>query len=42
VVIKKSSAEKKCVPFRDAILPEYEVGSRGIELREFSELAIGE
>jgi hypothetical protein len=32
VVIKKSSVEKGRVEFRDAILPGYELGSRGIEL----------
>jgi hypothetical protein len=31
-VIKKSSVEKKLVEFRDASLPGYELGSRGIEL----------
>jgi hypothetical protein len=34
VVIKKSSVEKNLVEFRDASLPGYEVGSRGIEMRE--------
>jgi hypothetical protein len=32
MVIKKSSAEKNRVEFRDASLPGYELGSRGIEL----------
>jgi hypothetical protein len=32
VVIKKSLAEKSRVEFRDASLPGYELGSRGIEL----------
>jgi hypothetical protein len=32
VVIKKSSVEKRRVEFRDASLPGYERGSRGIEL----------
>jgi hypothetical protein len=32
VVIKKSSVEKSLVVFRDASLPGYELGSRGIEL----------
>jgi hypothetical protein len=32
VVIKKSSVEKNVVEFRDASLPGYELGSRGIEL----------
>jgi hypothetical protein len=32
VVIKKSSVEKNGVEFRDASLPGYELGSRGIEL----------
>jgi hypothetical protein len=30
VVIKKSSVEKNGVEFRDASLPGYELGSRGI------------
>jgi hypothetical protein len=34
VVIKKSSVKKSGVKFRDASLPGYELGSRGIELRE--------
>jgi hypothetical protein len=32
VVIKKTSVEKSRVEFRDASLPGYELGSRGIEL----------
>jgi hypothetical protein len=32
VVTKKSSDEKNRVKFRDASLPAYEVGGRGIEL----------
>jgi hypothetical protein len=32
VVIKKSSVEKNWMEFRDASLPGYELGSRGIEL----------
>jgi hypothetical protein len=32
VVIKKSSVEKRGAEFRDASLPGYELGSRGIEL----------
>jgi hypothetical protein len=32
VVIKKSSVEKNWVEFRDASLPGYELGSKGIEL----------
>jgi hypothetical protein len=32
VVIKKSSVEKNWVEFRDASLPRYKLGSRGIEL----------
>jgi hypothetical protein len=41
VVIKKSSV--KCVEIRDASLPGYELGSRGIRLRvESSEMAIAE
>jgi hypothetical protein len=32
VVIMKSSVEKNRVEFRDASLPEYELGSRGIKL----------
>jgi hypothetical protein len=32
VVIKKSSAEKGRAEIRDASLPGYELGSRGIEL----------
>jgi hypothetical protein len=31
VVVKKSSVEKNGVEFRDASLPGYELGSRGIE-----------
>jgi hypothetical protein len=31
MVIKKSSVEKNGVQFGDASLPEYELGSRGIE-----------
>jgi hypothetical protein len=32
VVIKESSVEKKGVKFRNATLPGYELGSRGLEL----------
>jgi hypothetical protein len=32
MVIKKSSVEKNGVEFREASLPEYELGSREIEL----------
>jgi hypothetical protein len=32
VVIKKSSVEKIGVEFRDASLPGYELGNKGIEL----------
>jgi hypothetical protein len=32
VVINNSSAEKTSVEFRDASLPGYELGSRGIEM----------
>jgi hypothetical protein len=32
MVIKKSSVEKKRAEFRDASLPGYEPGSRGIEV----------
>jgi hypothetical protein len=32
VVLKKCSAEKNRVELRDASLPRYELGSRGIEL----------
>jgi hypothetical protein len=32
VFIKKNSVEKRWVEFRDASLPGYELGSRGIEL----------
>jgi hypothetical protein len=41
VVIKESSVEKNRVEFRDASLPGYELGSRGIESSrvESSELA---
>jgi hypothetical protein len=31
VVIKKSSVEKKRAEFRDASLPGYELGNRGID-----------
>jgi hypothetical protein len=34
-VIKKSSVEKNGAEFLDASLPGYELGSKGIELREF-------
>jgi hypothetical protein len=34
VVIKKISVEKNKVEFRDASLPGYDLGSRGIELSQ--------